>query len=200
MSTNRRKRIGIYSGSFNPVHNGHISLTKYLLDSDIVDDVWIVVSPLNPLKTTSDELIDDELRLQMAKIAFEGIRDTKVSDVEFRLPRPSYTIDTLNYLQKQYPDYQFFLLIGEDNMAIFDKWKNYEEILRKYTVLVYPRHADTNNFDNMLRHTNIHKIDAPYIDISSTDIRHRIRQHLPLTDVLPKSVIDFIISNKLYDN
>jgi len=126
MSTNRRKRIGIYPGSFNPVHNGHISLTKYLLDSDIVDDVWIVVSPLNPLKTTSDELIADELRLQMAKIAFEGIRDTKVSDVEFRLSRPSYTIDTLNYLQKQYPDYQFFLLIGEDNMAFFDKkGKNY---------------------------------------------------------------------------
>ena len=200
MSANRRKKIGIYSGSFNPVHNGHISLAKYLLDSDIVDEVWIVVSPLNPLKTTSDELIADELRLQMAKIAFEGIRDTKVSDVEFRLPRPSYTIDTLNYLQKQYPDYQFFLLIGEDNMAVFDKWKNYQEILRKYTVLVYPRHADTNSSDNMLRHTNIHKIDAPYIDISSTDIRHRIRQHLPLTDVLPKSVIDFIKSNGLYDN
>ena len=200
MSTNRRKRIGIYSGSFNPVHNGHISLTKYLLDSDIVDDVWIVVSPLNPLKTTSDELIADELRLQMAKIAFEGIRDTKVSDVEFRLPRPSYTIDTLNYLQKQYPDYQFFLLIGEDNMAIFDKWKNYDEILRKYTVLVYPRHADTNMSDKVLRHTNIHKIDAPYIDISSTDIRRRIRQQEPLTYMLPKAVIDFIMSNGLYTN
>ena len=200
MSTNRRKKIGIYSGSFNPVHNGHISLTKYLLDSDIVDDVWIVVSPLNPLKTTSDELIADELRLQMAKIAFEGIRDTKVSDVEFRLPRPSYTIDTLNFLQKQYPDYHFFLLIGEDNMAIFDKWKNYEEILRKYTVLVYPRHADTNMSDNVLRHTNINKIDAPYIDISSTDIRRRIRQQQPLTDILPKAVIDFIKSNGLYTN
>ena len=85
-------------------------------------------------------------------------------------------------------------------MAILDKGKNYEVILRKYTVLVYPRHADTNSSNNMLRHTNIHKINAPYIDISSTDIRHRIRQHLPLTDVLPKSVIDFIISNKLYDN
>lgn len=200
MSTNRRKKIGIYSGSFNPVHNGHISLAKYLLDSDIVDEVWIVVSPLNPLKTASDELIADELRLQMAKIAFEGIRDTKVSDVEFRLPRPSHTIDTLNFLQKQYPDYQFFLLIGEDNMAIFDKWKNYDEILRKYTILVYPRHADTNSSDNVLRHTNIHIIDAPYIDISSTDIRRRIRQQQPLTDMLPKSVIDFIKSNGLYDN
>ena len=126
------------------MHNGHISLAKYLLDSDIVDEVWIVVSPLNPLKTTTNELIADELRLQMAKIAFEGIRDTKVSDVEFRLPRPSYTIDTLNFLQKQCPDYQFFLLIGEDNMAVFDKWKDYKEILRKYTVLVYPRHADTH--------------------------------------------------------
>jgi len=200
MSANRRKRIGIYSGSFNPVHNGHISLAKYLLDSDIVDEVWIVVSPLNPLKTTSDELIADELRLQMAKIAFDGIRDTKVSDVEFRLPRPSYTIDTLNFLQKQYPDYQFFLLIGEDNMAIFDKWKNYDEILRKYTVLVYPRHADTNMSDKVLRHTNIHKIDAPYIDISSTDIRRRIRQQEPLTYMLPKAVIDFIMSNGLYTN
>lgn len=200
MSANRRKRIGIYSGSFNPVHNGHISLAKYLLDSDIVDEVWIVVSPLNPLKTTSDELIADELRLQMAKIAFEGIRDTKVSDVEFRLPRPSYTIYTLTFLQKQYPDYQFFLLIGEDNMAIFDKWKNYDEILRKYTILVYPRHVDTNSSDNVLRHTNIHIIDAPYIDISSTDIRRRIRQQQPLTDMLPKAVIDFIKSNGLYDN
>ena len=200
MSANRRKRIGIYSGSFNPVHNGHISLAKYLLDSDIVDEVWIVVSPLNPLKATSDELIADEWRLHMAKIAFEGIRDTKVSDVEFRLPRPSYTIDTLNFLQKQYPDYQFFLLIGEDNMAIFDKWKNYDEILRKYTILVYPRHADTNSSDNVLRHTNIHIIDAPYIDISSTDIRRRIRQQEPLTDMLPKAVIDFIKSNGLYTN
>ena len=200
MSTNRRKRIGIYSGSFNPVHNGHISLAKYLLDSDIVDEVWIVVSPLNPLKTTTNELIADEWRLQMAKIAFEGIRDTKVSDVEFCLPRPSYTIDTLNFLQNQYSDYQFFLLIGEDNMAIFDKWKNYDEILRKYTVLVYPRHADTNMSDNVLRYTNIHKIDAPYIDISSTDIRRRIRQQQPLTDMLPKAVIDFIKSNSLYAN
>ena len=200
MSANRRKRIGIYSGSFNPVHNGHISLAKYLLDSDIVDEVWIVVSPLNPLKTATNELIADEWRLQMAKIAFKGIRDTKVSDVEFLLPRPSYTIDTLNFLQKKYPDYQFFLLIGEDNMAVFDKWKNYDEILRKYTVLVYPRHADTNMSDKVLRHTNIHKIDAPYIDISSTDIRRRIRQQQPLTDMLPKAVIDFIKSNGLYTN
>lgn len=193
-----KKKICVYSGSFNPVHNGHIALAEYLVDRQIVDEVWVVISPQNPLKPAS-ELIDDTLRLQMAKMAFDGKSGIKVSDVEFYLPKPSYTIDTLDFLQSQYSEFDFCLLIGEDNIVSFHKWKNSEDILRKYPVIVYPRHtADHNSEHNKSRYRSMQFIDAPAINISSTDIRNKIKQNLSIVGLLPQNVIDFIYQHRLY--
>lgn len=193
-----KRKICVYSGSFNPIHNGHIALAEYLIDCRIVDEVWVVISPQNPLKP-ANELIDDTLRLKMAKMAFEGKSGIKVSDVEFYLPKPNYTIDTLNFLQSQYSKLNFCLLIGEDNIASFHKWKNSEEILQKYPVIVYPRHTVYNSRYNKSSYRNMQFIDAPIINISSTDIRNRIKQNLPISGLLPESVIDFIYQNRLYE-
>jgi len=184
-------KIGIYSGSFNPIHFGHIKLAKYLITSNLVDEVWLVVSPQNPLKDR-ECLADDNLRLQMAKIAFKNEPKIKVSDLEFHLPKPSYTIDTLNFLQKQHPQNQFFLLIGADNAAVFDQWKNYDEILEKFNVLCYPR----ENFPKKSeKFPKIKFIDAPMINISSTKIRNRLKNNIPCDDLLPKNVLEFIEKN-----
>ena len=181
-------KIGIYSGSFNPIHFGHIKLAKYLIASKLVDEVWLIVSTQNPLKQQND-LMDDNLRLKMAKIAFKKYPKIKVSDVEFHLPKPSYTIDTLNFLQEKYPQNQFFLLIGADNVAVFDKWKNYTEILEKFTVLCYPRE---NFLQKSEKFPQIKFINAPRINISSTEIRNRLKNNLPCDDLMPKNVVEFI--------
>jgi len=187
-------KIGIYSGSFNPIHFGHIELANYLINSKLVDEVWLLVSPQNPLKKR-EELAEDRLRLQMAKIAFAKYKKIKVSDVEFHLPKPSYTIDTLNFLQKKYPQNQFFLLIGADIVAEFDKWKNYNEILEKFTVLCYPR----ENFpQKSAQFPQIKFIDAPLINISSTQIRNCLTNNILCSDLLPKNVLKFIQENGVY--
>jgi len=187
-------KIGIYSGSFNPIHFGHIRLAKYLITNKLVDEVWLIVSPQNPLKKETD-LADDNMRLSMAKIAFEKHKKISVSDVEFHLPKPSYTIDTLNFLQKKYPQNHFFLLIGADNAAVFDKWKNYSEILEKFNVLCYPRESfpqKSNKFPQ------IQFIKAPLVDISSTEIRNRLKNNLLCDNLLPKNVLKFIKKNHIY--
>jgi nicotinate-nucleotide adenylyltransferase len=188
------KKIGIYSGSFNPIHFGHIELAKYLINKNLVNEVWLVVSPQNPLKKESD-LTKDILRLEMAEIALRGEKKIKVSDVEFHLPKPNYTIDTLNFLQRKYPENKFCLLIGADNVPIFDKWKNYVEILQRFTVIVYPR----ENFGQKSElYPQMQFIDAPKFNISSTQIRRRLAQNLPCDDLLPKKVAEFIQGKKNY--
>ena len=188
------KKIGIYSGSFNPIHFGHIKLAKSLITNKLVDEVWLVVSPQNPLKK-QDDLADDGLRLQMAKIAFAKSPKISVSNVEFALPKPSYTIDTLNFLQAQHSQNQFFLLIGADNVAVFDKWKNYSEILEKFNVLCYPRENFPQKSDKF---PQITFISAPLINISSTEIRNRLKNNLPCGKLLPKNVLEFIKKNRVY--
>ena len=188
------KKTGIYSGSFNPIHFGHIRLANYLIKSKLVDDVLIIPSPQNPLKKQED-LADDNLRLQMAEIAFEKYPKINVSDVEFHLPKPSYTVDTLNFLQKKYPQNHFFLLIGADNADVFDKWKNYSEILEKFNVLCYPR----ENFPKKSeKFPQIQFINAPLINISSTEIRNRLKNNISCYKLLPKNVLEFIKKNKIY--
>jgi nicotinate-nucleotide adenylyltransferase len=187
-------KIGIYSCSYNPIHKRHIALANYLISNNIVDEVWIVVSPQNPLKCKYG-LLNDNLRLKMAKIAFRYSHKIKISDVEFYLPKPNYTIDTLNFLQLQYPNNQFFLIIGADNVAIFDKWKNYNEILEKYSIIVYPRagyEIDEIKFSQMKL------MDAQMFNISASEIRKRIANKQNISELLPKSVVKFIEKNKLY--
>ena len=188
-------KIGIYSGSFNPIHFGHIKLANYLIKSKLVDEVLIVPSPQNPFKK-QDDLADDNLRLQMAKIAFAKYPKINVSDVEFALPKPNYTIDTLNFLQLQQPQNRLFLLIGADNAAVFDKWKNYSEILEKFNVLCYPRE---NFMQKNKDFPQIKFIDAPLINISSTEIRNRLKNNLSCYKMLPKNVLEFIKKNKIYN-
>ena len=178
--------VCVYSGSFNPIHNGHIALAEYLIDRQIVDEVWVIITPQNPLKP-SNTLINDNLRLQMARLALEGRKGIVVSDVEIHLPKPSYTIDTLR------------LLIGQDTVAIFDKWKSYRQILHDFRVLVYPRNVAT--ITEHLKYPEMQLLtDAPTVDISSTDIRNRVKSGLPITGLLPDAVAEFIAEHRLYRN
>ena len=160
--------------------------------------MWVIITPQNPLKP-SDTLINDNLRLQMARLALEGRKGIVVSDVEIHLPKPSYTIDTLRFLQSQYPLYSFCLLIGQDNVAIFDKWKSYHQILHDFRVLVYPRNVATTT--EHLKYPEMQLLtDAPTVDISSTDIRNRVKSGLPITGLLPDAVAEFIAEHRLYRN
>ena len=171
-------RIGIYGGSFNPIHFGHIGLVKWVVEHTDLDEVWMMVSPNNPLKDKSI-LADEQERLHEAKEAMRRLGDEAieqrivVSDFEFHLPRPTYTANTLRALQTAYPDHHFTLIIGEDNLHIFDKWREYQYILDNYRIFVYPRRGTASSKQlTHLNHPNIVFMeDAPYFDISSTELR-----------------------------
>ncbi len=189
-------KIAVYSGSFNPVHNGHTQLAQYLIDNDLVDEVWFVVSPCNPLKEQK-ELIDEHLRLEMMILAIAGEQRFKASDIEFSMPIPSYSIDTLKQLNQIYPEHQFCLIIGSDNALVFDKWKNYNEIIDKYEVLVYPRLGyDFKKVANIYPQMKL--LETPYYNISSTQIRDAIKQNKDVSNWLHPKVVSFIFENELY--
>jgi nicotinate-nucleotide adenylyltransferase len=191
-----RKKIGIYSGSFNPVHLGHLKLAEYVVETEIVDEVWFVVSPCNPLKNQSD-LLDEYLRLEMLIFAIQSQPKFKASDVEFTMPIPSYSIDTLHLLVSQYTDYQFYLIIGSDNALVFDQWKNYKQLLTEFPILVYPRKG--YDFDEIAEiYPQMQLLATPYYDISSTQIREFIAQKKDVSQWLHPAVNQFIIDNNLY--
>ena len=174
------KRIGIFGGSFNPIHNGHIALALAVLRQCALDEVWLMVSPQNPLKRNDTDLLDDHLRLEMAQKALEGVEGVIACDYEFRLPKPSYTWNTLQHLSKDYPDYQFSLLIGGDNWAHFQRWRNWQEIMEHHEVIAYPRDEYPGT------------IDVPLIDLSSTEIRQRLRNGESIDDLVPPSIIPLV--------
>lgn len=175
-------RIGVYGGSFNPVHFGHVGLAKWVIENTDLDELWFLVSPNNPLKA-ADSLAPEEERLAAVREAVKDIPGVKVSDFEFSLPRPSYTANTLRALQQAYPDCEFTLVIGEDNLVIFDQWREYEFILQNFRIFVYPRTSSlqTGGVASVKKGntfiTNAKNIkflaSAPYFDISSTEIRNR---------------------------
>ena len=167
-------RIGIYGGSFNPVHFGHVGLAKWVVEHTDLDEVWLLVSPNNPLKPAGI-LAPEEERLEAVREAIKDIPELKASDFEFGLPRPSYTANTLRALQKAYPEHEFTLLIGEDNLAIFDHWREYEYILENFRIFVYPRHgSETSRPACIQKARNITFLaNAPYFDVSSTKIREK---------------------------
>ena len=170
------KRIGIFGGSFNPIHNGHIALAQAVLRQCALDEVWLMVSPQNPLKRNSADLLDDYLRLEMAQKALEGVEGVKACDYEFRLPKPSYTWNTLQHLSKDYPDCRFTLLIGGDNWAHFTRWRHWKDILRCHNVIVYPRDEYPGT------------IDVPLLDVSSTEIRQRVRAGESIEGLVPAAI------------
>lgn len=164
-------KVGIYGGSFNPIHFGHIGLAEWIVTHTDLDEVWLLVSPNNPLKDTAI-LEDENQRLAAAQAAVAGKAGLRVSDFEFHLPRPSYTANTLRALSEAYPEHEFTLIIGEDNLRIFDKWREYTYILSHYRVFVYPRRG--YQVDEIPYHGDIVLLSgAPYFDISSTEIREK---------------------------
>ena len=187
--TNLVRRIGIYGGTFNPLHNGHIALAKAFLAQAGLDEVWFVVSPQNPFKK-NDVLLDDNLRLEMVEGALNGEERMKVSDVEFHLPKPSYMYITLRHLAKEYPESTFTLLIGGDNWTAFDRWAHADEIA------VYPRRED--NIEASTLPENVFLLDTPLIDISSTEIRQRVHDGQPIDNLVPPKIAEFIGKYNLY--
>ena len=176
-------KTGIFGGSFNPIHNGHIALAKAALEQCGLDEVWLMVSPQNPLKQETD-LLADNLRYEMVQQALQGVDGIVASDYEFHLPKPSYTWNTLQHLSKDYPNRQFTLIIGGDNWAHFERWRRWKDILRHYNVAVYPRDQYIGTFD------------APLLDVSSTEIRQRIASGEGIQGMVPNSIIS--IANKYY--
>lgn len=196
-------RVGIYSGSFNPVHEGHIALCDYLVREGIVDEVWLIRSPLNPLKVdTAHILASDKDREEMLRLSIEGHPGLSVCTIEDDLPRPNYSINTFHALQREYPDTEFHLIIGADNWLLFDKWRSYEEFLVRYHLVVYPRPGYPLSEDERLRMgeeaiRNVRFVDAPQFDVSSTEIRDCLsRREMP--KMLDSRVYDYIISKELY--
>ena len=179
-------RTGIFGGSFNPIHNGHISLARQLREKAGLDEVWLMVSPQNPLKAQAD-LLDDQIRMEMARLAVEGETGIIASDYEMHLPKPSYTWNTLEALKRDYPDREFVLMIGGDNWQLFDKWYRADDIRNQYQIIVYPRRGCEGGIDEL-----------DLIDISSTEIRDCIKAGKTIDHLVPKAVAEYIKEHELY--
>jgi nicotinate-nucleotide adenylyltransferase len=182
-------RIAIFSGSFNPIHNGHLAIAREVLVQDAADQLWFLVSPQNPLKKNLG-LIRESDRLEMVKLAIENQNGMRASDFEFHLPRPSYTINTLEKLRENYPEYQFKLLIGADNLLIFRKWYQYQRIIDEFGLIVYPR-PDFNT-ESLPQFVNTTIISAPLIDLSATEIRQKLIKGDSIKGMVPEKVALFL--------
>lgn len=189
------KKIGLYFGSFNPIHNGHLILAQQILENSDLDLIWFVVSPQNPFKEKSN-LLDNRARYFLVQKAIEDNDGFRACDIEFSLPTPSYTINTLTYLQEKYPEKEFTIIIGEDNLKHFHKWKNYQAILDYYRIIVYPRPECEES--ELLKRKNVIMIQAPMIEISSSFIRENIRKNKSIRYLLPDSVREEIEKNSYY--
>ena len=188
-------KIGLFFGSFNPIHTGHLIIASYMANYTTLNQVWLVVSPHNPLKNKSG-LANMYDRLEMAKLATENADHIKVSDVEFKLAQPSYTVDTLTYLKDKHPEHEFVLIMGSDNLTSLKKWKNYEIILRDYEIFVYPRQGFQES--ELSNHASINVTESPIMEISSTFVRKAIKNKKNIQYYVPDKVLDFINSKSLY--
>jgi nicotinate-nucleotide adenylyltransferase len=195
-------KIGLYFGTFNPIHIGHLIIANHMAEHADLDQIWMVVTPHNPLKK-KDTLLKDAIRLELVYLATENYPKIKPSDIEFKLPQPSYTVNTLAYIQEKYPNNEFSLIMGEDNLKSFHKWKNYEVILQNHDIYVYPRLDAKNTLaevkkDTLENHSKIHFIDAPVVEISATFIREAIKKNINIQPLLPIKVWEYIDHNNLY--
>lgn len=191
-----KKQIGIFSGSFNPIHVGHLILANYIAEFTTLDEVWLLVSPHNPLKV-KDDLLDEKIRLKMTEIALEDYDYLNASDFEFNLPRPSYTINTLDKLSTDFPNCIFTLIIGGDSWLDFHKWKDYDRLRREYNIIIYPRLGEDIVIPSEFSQ-NVKLVNAPVMDISSTFIRECIKEGKNMRAFVPSRVYDFIEENRLY--
>jgi nicotinate-nucleotide adenylyltransferase len=191
-------KIGLFFGSFNPVHTGHLLIANYFLEFTDLDTIWFVVSPQNPFKQ-NDTLLDEHIRLHLLKLAVEDESRFIASDVEFNLERPSYTVNTLRYLRNKYPAVTFVPIIGGDNLQSFHQWKNFEEILEQHEVYVY-RRAGFHENPLLANHPKIKLFEVPLLNISSTYVRDMIQAGKSIHYMVPDSVRDYIEENYLYQN
>lgn len=190
-------KVGLYFGTFNPIHVGHLIIANHIVENSDLDQLWMVVTPHNPLKKKSG-LLADYHRLQMVHLATQDYDKIIPSDIEFKLPQPNYTVNTLAHLQEKFPQHQFSLIMGEDNLKSLKKWKNYEFILNDYHLYVYPRISTDEVPEEFLNHPHIHKVNAPIIELSSTFIRNGIKEQKNIKPMLDAKVWEYINHNLFY--
>lgn len=188
--------IAIFSGSFNPLHIGHLILGNYVTEFTDIHEVWYLITPQSPFKQDV-ALPDENIRLEMAKLALQNYPKLKATDFEFDLPRPSYTINTLEAIAEKYPEHNFSLLIGADNWTAFDKWKDYEKIIQQFKLYIYPRLGYNISIPTKYR-SKVEALDSPIIEISSTLVRESISDNKNVKSFLPDGVYQYIVENKLY--
>lgn len=191
--------IGLYFGTFDPIHRGHINIVNFLIDNCLVEKVWFVVTPENPDKI-SNNLTDFIHRYEMVKIEVKDNNNLLASDVELKLERPNYTINSLRYISNAFPDNNFSLIIGEDNLINFKKWKNYKEIMNNFKIYVYPRKTRLKRDMKLLMSNNIEMIEAPLIDLSSTNIRNIINDKNYAKQFISDNIYKYITTNNLYSS
>ena len=191
-----KEKIGLFFGTFDPIHNGHLRIAKYITEEKLADKVWLVVTPENPIKVGS-KISSFNHRFNMAKIATENYDNIIPSDLEVNLKKPNYTIDTLEYISNKLKDIEFSLIIGEDNYKIFDTWKDYKKIISKYKIFIYPRKGTLNENLHIINENTMY-IGGPRIDLSSTNIRKIVSNNSDPKDLISTKVMEYINSNKLY--
>lgn len=194
--TKQNKKTGLLFGSFNPIHNGHMILASYMLEFANLDEVWFVVSPQNPLKEKKN-LLADYHRLALARLAVEEHPKMQVSDIEFKMPKPSYTIDTLTWLSEKYENRDFIIICGTDVFPTFHKWKNYEQLLEHYHFYVYPRPG--SGLGSYEKQAKIKLHPAPQMDISSSFIRKGLKQKKDMSFWMPDKVYEYILEMHFYE-
>lgn len=189
-------KIGLYFGSFNPIHHGHLVIANYILQHAHLDQVWFVVSPQNPLKRSAT-LLNEYHRLHLVRLAVEGESKLRASDIEFKLPKPSYTVDTLAYLQEKYPNDEFSIIMGSDSFQNLPKWKNHQWLIKNYPIYVYrrPEHEQLPDYPGA---RGVEIVDAPLLPISSTDIRSKLKTGQTVRYLLPDSVLEEIEKSGYY--
>ncbi len=192
-----KKKVGLYFGTFNPIHAGHLIIANYMVEFSDLDEVWMVVTPHNPFKKKSS-LLDNHHRLEMVYKACEDYPKLRPSDIEFNLPQPNYTVNTLVQLEEKHPDTGFSLIMGEDNLKSFHKWKNHEVILEQYSIYVYPRISNGLVESQFRDNEKISMVPAPIIELSSTFIRKAIKEGKDIRAMLPQKVWDYIDTMNFY--
>jgi len=186
-------RTALFGGTFNPLHNGHLAIARSVLEQDLADEVWILITPCNPWKK-DQELLDDRLRYDMVSDAVRDIEGICASDYEFNLPKPSYTADTLRHISADYPEREFILTIGADNWVKFNYWREADYMLGNYRIIVYPR----TGYKTADMPDGVVLLECPLVNLSSTDIRKRVNMGIPINEMVPASVARTIADLHLY--
>jgi nicotinate-nucleotide adenylyltransferase len=190
-------KVGLFFGTYNPIHVGHLIIANHLVENSDIDVIWMLVTPLNPHKKKKS-LLADHHRLAMVRIAVEDYPKLQASDIEFSLPQPNYTINTLVYLEEKYPQHDFSIIMGEDNLKSFHKWKNYKVILENYHIYVYPRIFEGKIPLEFVNHKKITRVAAPIIEISATAIRNAIKDKKEIRPLLPHNVWNYLDEMNFY--